>query len=383
MLDDDLTAGQRALRDEVRRFAERECPADLRAKVESGGELGKDDYQRWQRILAARGWLTPSWPVEHGGCGWSAVEHYLFEEELAAAGCPPVALTLGVGPKLVGPILCAYGTPRQQARYLPRIRSSLDWWCQGYSEPNAGSDLAALGTRAVRDGDAYVVTGRKVWTSYAHWANLMCCLVRTDPGAKPQAGISFLVVDMTQPGVAVRPIVALNGRHFFNEVILDDVRVPVADRIGPEHGGWGIAKALLEHERLGAARVAETKKRIAAAWRSARARRHGARTLAEHPPVRRRLLQIEIDAQAIERTAMRYVHAARGGRRIGPEIAMLKVRGTELVQRLLDLQCDLSGERALDAADAVAATRLYYRGISVAAGANEIQRDVLARAVLA
>jgi alkylation response protein AidB-like acyl-CoA dehydrogenase len=383
MLDEILTPGERAFRDEVRRFAERECPADLRARVESGAELDKDDYLRWQRILAGRGWLTPSWPVEHGGCGWSAVEHYLFEEELAAAGCPPVALTLGVGPKLVGPILCAYGTSAQQARFLPRIRASTDWWCQGYSEPNAGSDLASLATRAVRDGDAYVVTGRKIWTSYAHWANLMCCLARTDPGAKPQAGISFLVVDMTRPGVAVRPIVALNGRHFFNEVMLDDVRVPVADRIGPEHGGWAIAKALLEHERLGAARVAETKKRIAAAWRIARARHRGASALAEHPAFRRRLLQIEIDAQAIEWTATRYVHAARGGRRIGAGISMLKVRGTELVQRLMDLQCDASGERALDAADPVAAMRLYYRGISVAAGANEIQRDILARAALA
>ena len=260
-----LTGADRQFRDEVRAFVAAAVPAQLRRRVARGDELDKADYVAWQRVLALRGWLTTTWPVEHGGCDWSAFRHYLFEEELALADCPPVALTLGVGPKLLGPILCESGTAEQRARLLPPIRASEVWWCQGYSEPGAGSDLAALTTRAVRDGEHYVVTGTKIWTSYAHWADGMCCLARTDAQARPQAGISFLLLDMHAPGVSVKPIAAINGRHFFNQVFLDEVRVPVAMRVGEENAGWRIAKSLLLHERLAAARVAETAKKLALA----------------------------------------------------------------------------------------------------------------------
>lgn len=383
-----LTADERAFREAVRAFVESAVPRPLREKVASGAKLEREDYVGWQRILARRGWLTPGWPVEHGGTGWSVVQHYLFEETLAETDCPPVALTLGVGPKLVGPILCAYGTPEQQARFLPAIRAAEDWWCQGYSEPNAGSDLASLATRAVRDGDDYVVTGRKIWTSYAQWANRMACLVRTDPKAKPQSGISFLAVDMRHPGVTVRPIIGLNGRHFFNEVTLDEVRVPIADRIGPEHGGWTLAKALLDHERLGAARVAETKKRLVAIRADVvRGRKARSATLL------RRLARLEIEARAIERMVMEAVARSRDGTPLSPAIAMLKVRGTELIQRLMDFHCEVLGTRAqIDERDApasietaalaTASTRLYYRGVTIAAGTSEIQRELLARSLL-
>jgi alkylation response protein AidB-like acyl-CoA dehydrogenase len=391
-----LTEAERGFRDAVRDFAETALPADLRHKVEAGEELDKADYLRWQRLLAGRGWLVPAWPVAQGGTGWSVVQHYLFEEELALAGCPPVALTLGVGPKLVGPIICAHGTAEQQARWLPRIRDSLDWWCQGYSEPDAGSDLAALRTCAVREGGHYIVTGTKLWTSYAHWADLACVLVRTDPAAKPQAGISFLAVDLRSPGVTVRPIRTVNGRHFFNEIHLDAVRVPLANRIGAEHAGWGVAKALLEHERLGAARVAETKKTIALVARLATAHCRRGRPAIEDPAIRLRLRGLEVEALAVERTALRFVALARSGAPIGAEISMLKLRGTEIMQALMDLACDVIGSRAmaLEAARpgafaaaegwqrAVGAIRLYYRGLTIAAGTSEVQRDILARRLL-
>lgn len=392
-----LTEEERRFRDEVRAFADTALPPALRAKLDAGEELGKEDYLLWQRLLATRGWLVPAWPVEHGGRGWSVVQHYLFEEELALAGCPPVALTLGVGPKLVGPIICAHGSPAQQARWLPRIRDSLDWWCQGYSEPEAGSDLASLRTRAIRDGDHYVVTGTKLWTSYAHWADLACVLARTDPAAKPQAGISFLAVDLRSAGVTVRPIRAINGRHFFNEMHFDAVRVPVADRIGAENAGWAIAKSLLEHERLGAARVAETKKTLALVRRLAAACNRSGRSATEDPAICRRLVVLEVEALAVERTVLRFVAAARQGAAIGPEISMLKLRGTEVMQALMDLACDVLGPRAL-AIEAdrpgpfapeeawqrgIGALRLYYRGLTVAAGTSEVQRDILARQIFA
>jgi acyl-CoA dehydrogenase len=393
MLEVLLTDDDRRFRDAVRDFIAGEVPPDLRARVAAGADLGKDDYVDWQRLLAARGWLTTTWPVEHGGTGWSAVRHYLFEEELALGDCPPVGLTLGVGAKLLGPILCEHGTPAQREALLPPIRTSTVWWCQGYSEPGAGSDLASLATRAVRDGDTYVVSGTKIWTSYAHWADGMCCLVRTDPGVKPQAGISFLLVDMRAPGVSVKPIIGVNGRHFFNQVFLDEVRVPASRRIGAENAGWGIAKSLLSHERLAAARVAETKKRLKLARDIAARVLWRGRPLSESEPFRRDLASFTVEARAIEQTALRYLGATAAGMPPGPEIALLKLRGTELFQRLYDWLCDLAGEEAIplariddEAGDEpwrhVNAGRLYARGFTVAAGTSEVQRGILARALL-
>src|SRR5450759_1859541 len=262
MLEALLTDDDRRFREEVRVFVSDSVASELRSRVANGEELCKQDYVEWQKLLSRRGWLTTTWPVNEGGVDWSPLRHYLFEEELALADCPPAGLTLGVGAKLLGPILCAFGSTEQKQRLLPLIRDCSVWWCQGYSEPNAGSDLASLATRAVRDGDDYILTGTKIWTSYAHWADGMCCLARTDIDARPQAGISFLLVDMHAPGVTIQPIPTINKRHFFNQVFFDAVRVPARDRIGAENDGCRIAKSLLLHERLAAARVAETTKRL-------------------------------------------------------------------------------------------------------------------------
>ena len=394
MLEALLDEADRHFREEVRAFVRERLSPELRRRVADGEALGKQDYVAWQKALAARGWLTTTWPREDGGSGWSHIRHYLFEEELALADCPPVTLTLAVGAKLLGPILCEFGTTEQKVRLLPPIRECSVWWCQGYSEPGAGSDLAALSTRAVREGDHYVVSGTKIWTSYAHWADGMCCLARTDPAAKPQAGISFLLVDLHAPGVTVRPIATVNGRHFFNQVFFDGVRVPVADRVGAENDGWRIAKSLLLHERLAAARVAETAKRLALARTIAATALFHGRPLIEHEWFRMRLAGLEIEARAIEQTALRYLGEAMAGTPPGPEIALLKLRGTELFQRLCDLLCDAVGEEAIaltrrEAAGepipaswrSLNATRLYARGFTLAAGSSEVQREILAKTV--
>ena len=394
MLEALLTDDDRRFREEVRAFV-RDCvPLELRQRVAAGAELEKRDYVEWQKLLARRGWLTTTWPVEDGGLGWSPVRHYLFEEELALADCPAASLTLGVGAKLLGPILCAYGTAEQKARLLPPIRECAVWWCQGYSEPNAGSDLASLAMRAVRDGDDYVLTGTKIWTSYAQWADGMCCLARTDAAARPQAGISFLLVDLHAPGVTVRPITTINKRHYFNQIFFDAVRVPVRDRIGAENDGWRIAKSLLMHERLAAARVAETTKRLKLARVIAGEANFHGKPLLEHDWFRMQLAALEIEARAIEQTALRYVGAATAGTPPGEEIALLKLRGTELYARIYDLLCDAIGEEAipltrLPAPEAdlpgmwqtLNANRLYAAGFTIAAGSSEIQREILAKSL--
>ena len=392
MLDALLTDADLRFREEVRAFVGESLQPALRQRVANGRELEKQDYVGWQKTLSARGWLTTTWPVAEGGTGWSHIRHYLFEEELALADCPPVTLTLAVGAKLLGPILCEFGSAEQRARLLPPIRDCSVWWCQGYSEPGAGSDLASLATRAVRDGDHYVLSGTKIWTSYAQWADGMCCLARTDPAARPQAGISFLLVDMHAPGVTVRPIATINGRHFFNQVFFDGVHVPVADRVGAENDGWRIAKSLLLHERLAAARVAETAKRLKLARSiAATARCHG-RPLIEHDWFRMRLAEFEIEARAIEQTALRYLGETMAGMPPGPEIALLKLRGTELYQRLCDLLCDAVGEEAIslqgsggadhpvpESWQSLNANRLYARGFTLAAGSSEVQREILSK----
>ena len=394
MLEALLTDDDRRFRAEVRAFV-RDCVApELRARVANGEELSKQDYVDWQKLLAQRGWLTTTWPVDAGGTNWSPVRHYLFEEELALADCPAAGLTLGVGAKLLGPILCAFGSAEQKARLLPPIRDCSVWWCQGYSEPNAGSDLASLATRAVRDGDDYILTGTKIWTSYAQWADGMCCLARTDPAARPQAGISFLLVDMHAPGVTVRPIATINKRHYFNQIFFDAVRVPARDRIGTENDGWRIAKSLLLHERLAAARVAETTKRLKLARAIAREADFHGRPLIEHDWFRMRLAALEIEARAIEQTALRYLGETMAGTPPGAETALLKLRGTELFHRIYDSLCDAIGEESIPLKrlksgsahvpgswQTLNANRLYACGFTIAAGSSEIQREILAKSL--
>lgn len=394
MLEALLTDEDRRFREEVRSFVRDVVPAALRKRVANGEELAKEDYVEWQKLLSRRGWLTTTWPVDEGGADWSPIRHYLFEEELALADCPPSGLTLGVGAKLLGPILCAFGSAEQKARLLPPIRDCSVWWCQGYSEPNAGSDLASLATRAVLDGDDYILTGTKIWTSYGQWADGMCCLARTGSDVKPQAGISFLLVDMHAPGVTVRPIPTINKRHFFNQIFFDAVRVPVRNRIGAESDGWRIAKSLLLHERLAAARVAETTKRLKLARVIASEADFHGKPLLEHDWFRMRLAALEIEARAVEQTALRYLGETMAGTPPGPEIALLKLRGTELFQRIYDLLCDAIGEEAVPLArlrtddeqtpgcwQTLNANRLYARGFTIAAGSSEIQREILAKAL--
>src|SRR5262252_5881376 len=258
-MDLDFNADDLAFRDEVRRFISDQLPDDIRRKVVQSQRLTRDDYLRWQRILHARGWGAPSWPAEHGGPGWSAAQRHLFDEECNALGAPG---QIGFGLKMVAPVIMRFGRPEQQRRYLPRIADGTDWWCQGYSEPGAGSDLASLRTKAVRDGDHYIVNGHKTWTTLAQHADWIFCLVRTDPHAKAQSGISFLLIDMKSSGVVVRPIITLEGRHEINDVFLEDVRVPVENLIGEENKGWTYAKFLLGNERTSMAGIGRSTRYI-------------------------------------------------------------------------------------------------------------------------
>jgi alkylation response protein AidB-like acyl-CoA dehydrogenase len=255
-MDLSFTADEQAFRGEVRQWLSDELPDDIRAKVKGQKRLIKEDYDRWHALLQERGWLARHWPVDHGGPGWGVMQKHIFEEECVAAGAPRI---VPFGVDMLGPVLIEFGTEEQKSQYLPRILSGEDWWAQGYSEPGAGSDLASLKTKAVRDGDHYIVNGQKTWTTLGHHANKIFCLCRTSPDAKPQAGISFLLIDMTSSGVEVRPIITLDGEHEVNEVWLTDVKVPVANLVGEQDQGWTYAKFLLQHERTGIAGVAYSK----------------------------------------------------------------------------------------------------------------------------
>jgi alkylation response protein AidB-like acyl-CoA dehydrogenase len=373
------TPAVRAFRDEVRAFLAEELTPDLaRAGRRATSVFFHPSVSlKWQAILHARGWVAPDWPVEHGGPGWDDVQRYVFAEECAKAGAPGLS---PMGLKMVAPVIMHYGTPAQRAELLPRILSGEDYWCQGYSEPGAGSDLARLQLRAVRDGDDYVLNGSKIWTTHAHFANRMFCLVRTDTEGRPQAGITFLLLDMGLPGITVRPITTLAGEHEFNQVFFDDVRVPVSGRLGEENQGWTVAKHLLSFERGG--RYAP-----GLAAQVDALRRAGEETgwLAE-PGNRERLAReaIAVDAlRAIEVAAL-----AGHGPADAVRPSMLKVLGTEASQRLDHLALDMAAgwDGDLDnAPDAIAVAMPRYlnnRAGSIYAGSNEIQRDLIARAVV-
>ncbi len=396
-MDLEFTDELRDFRREVRAFIEERLPGDLRTKVERFLTLGKDDYLRWQDILAEKGWLVHSWPEEYGGTGWSPVQHYIFEEEMARANAPRI---VPFGPKMVGPVICTFGTDAQKAKYLPDIAGNRTWWCQGYSEPDAGSDLASLRTRAIRDGDHYVVNGAKTWTTGAHWADMMFCLVRTDTGAKPQEGISFVLVDMRDPGVEVRPIVTIDGGREINTVHLTDVKVPVEDRVGEENRGWTCAKFLLGHERFGIARLAESKARLSYLKEIARRHRVGGTLLADDADFMHRVAETEIELAALEFTELRALMDAERGKAPGVEANMLKVRGTEVQQKLSELLMKAMGYYALPHvpeamehgwneapvgpgyAAGPAAAYFDTRKTSIYGGTNEIQRNIIAGTVL-
>ncbi|MCC7047340.1 MAG: acyl-CoA dehydrogenase family protein [Alphaproteobacteria bacterium] len=386
----DLDAGETAFRDEVRRFVAANLPKAIAEKVENQRPLAKDDHLHWQRALHRRGWSAPLWPREHGGPGWTPVQRYLFQHECAAAYAPRL---IPFGLNMVGPVIIEFGTEAQKQRYLPKILASEEWWCQGYSEPESGSDLASLRTRAERDGEHYVIDGVKTWTTLAQFADRMFCLARTGTGGKKQEGISFFLIDMKAPGVNLRPIITFDGRHEINEVRLDRVRVPVADRVGEDGQGWTIAKFLLGYERVGIAMVAASMAQLR------RLKRIAAAQGLDSPTFRDRVAQVEIELRALEMTELRIVTAEQQGRSPGPEASLLKIKGTEVAQAITELLVEAAGYDALpdrwspsegdnappigpDYADSIAPYYFNWRKTSIYGGSNEIQRNIIAKAVL-
>src|SRR5216684_847198 len=334
------TADELAFRDEFRAFVRDHLPDDIRERMRLGHAPRKEDTVAWQRILNRRQWAAYSWPKEYGGPGWTPVQRMIFLEENQLAPAPEVS---SFNITMIGPVLIQFGSEEQKQRFLPRAANIDDWWCQGFSEPGAGSDLAALKTAARRDGDDYIVNGQKIWTSTAHEADWCFCLVRTDPTApKKQQGISFLLIDMTTPGITVRPIISIDGNHHLNEVFFDDVRVPVTMRVGEENKGWDVAKFLLGNERTGIARIGKSKERVKFSKEAARDMRQGGRPLIEDFEFRRRIAQLETEIKALEITQMRVVSAydkSTDGRQ-DPLSAVLKLKGTELLQATMELAMD-------------------------------------------
>jgi len=381
----------------VRRWIAASLPRDIAEKVKHGRPLPRADYLRWQKLLHGRGWMAPTWPLEHGGAGWDPVKVYIFEEEAARAHAPRV---MPFGVKMVGPVIYTFGSPAQKQRFLPRILASEDWWCQGYSEPGAGSDLARLQTRAVRVGDHYVVNGTKTWTSFAHFADWLFCLARTSSEAKPQEGISFLLIDMKQPGVEVRPIVTIDGGADVNMVFLTDVQVPVEQRVGEENKGWTYAKFLLGHERSGIAGVGRSKAQIERLRGICGNEAAGGGRLIEDADFARAIAEVEIELAALEYTELRCLlrDVTRGGP--GEDVSMLKIRGSEIQQRITELlmqavayYANPFSREALEHgwneapigpayAPPLAPTYFNWRKASIYGGTNEIQKNIMAKMVL-
>nr|WP_217355065.1 acyl-CoA dehydrogenase family protein [Ruegeria arenilitoris] len=386
------TDEEKAFRDEVRAFLAEKLPQEISDKIRAGRNIGKEGYEWWHATLNERGWLNFNWPKEFGGAEWNAVQRHIFEEECAAAYAPRI---VPFGLSMLGPVLQKFGSKAQQNYFLPRILNGEHWWCQGYSEPGAGSDLASLKTRAVRDGDHYVVNGQKTWTTLAQYANWIFCLVRTDPEAKTQEGISFLLIDMNTPGIEVRPIVLLDGTPEVNEVFFDDVRVPVENLVGEENKGWTYAKYLLTHERTNIAGVGFSQAGLDMVKRIARIETANGRPLIENPHFAARLARVEIDLMAMATTNMRIISKAAAGQAPGVESSMLKVKGTIIRQEINDLARRAVGPYAMpfaseavagdndpigpDYAAPVAAQYFNNRKLSIFGGSNEIQRGIIAK----
>jgi len=387
-----------AFRDEVRAFLRDEYPADIRHRVENELHLDREDHVRWQKLLHARGWAGINWPVEYGGTGWTPVQKYIFANECAFAHTPRI---VPFGLAMVGPVIYTFGNEEQKARFLPDILASNVWWCQGYSEPNAGSDLASLRTSAVLDGDHYIVNGTKTWTTMGQWADWIFCLVRTGgPERKPQQGISFLLIDMKTPGIKLSPIHLLDGTPEVNEVHFDNVRVPLGNRVGEENRGWTYAKYLLTHERTGIAQVAKSRVRLSKLKKIARATPQGDTMLSADPLFARRVAEVETDLLALEYTELRALASVSTGKAPGPESSILKIKGTEIAQAIDELYVEAAGYHALpfvreqfrdgydgyhvgpgSAANAIP-VYLNNRKASIYGGSNEIQRNIISKEVL-
>jgi alkylation response protein AidB-like acyl-CoA dehydrogenase len=382
-----------AFRDEVRGWLNANLPKDLRDKVANYEELGREDLLRWHKILAKKGWVAPAWPKEFGGTGWNVVQRYIFEEELGYVGSPPL---IPFGLAMCGPVLLRFGTDAQKKRFLPRIYNGDDFWCQGYSEPGSGSDLASLKTKAERKGDHYIVNGQKIWTTLGHCADWIFCLVRTDSNmSKKQEGISFLLIDMKTPGITVRPLILMDGGHEVNEVFFDDVKVPVENLVFEEGKGWTVAKYLLGHERMGTGRIGASKRELAKlkAFAAAQTGDDG-RPLTEDPRFRDKLTRVEVELMALEITNLRFLdQMRRTGQPPGADVSMLKIKGTEIQQMLTELSMQAVGPMAQpfkamngDAFDeftaGLAPRYCNFRKTTIYAGSNEIQRNIISKMTL-
>jgi pimeloyl-CoA dehydrogenase large subunit len=394
-----FTDEENAFRAEVRSFMLREIPESIRTKLGEGHELERAEVVQSQRILNAKGWAVPRWPREWGGQPWTPVQHYIFLDELQQNSVPQ---PLQFNCDMVGPVIARFGSEEQKRHFLPRCANLDDWWCQGFSEPGAGSDLASLKTKAVRSGDDYLVSGQKTWTTLAQYADWIFCLVRTDPAAKKQEGISFLLIDMTSPGIIVRPIITIDGRHEVNEVFFDEVKVPLTNLVGEENKGWDYAKFLLGNERTGIARVGITKQRLARVKRIAQHTPAGDRTVWDSPSFQARFTMAEIELKALEITQMRLVSEMQhnAGRGNNASASILKIKGSELQQTATELLMEAAGPHGLIFIDgkgeegrndpladlewASLATQNYfnYRKVSIYGGSNEIQRNIIAKMAL-
>jgi pimeloyl-CoA dehydrogenase large subunit len=391
------TEEERSFRQEVRDFIARELDPATRERMLRGKSATKDQLVAWQRKLNERGWAAPEWPEEHGGPGWTMAQRYIFREELMQAPAPsPLAFNIN----MCGPVIIAFGTEEQKRRFLPRMRNLDDWWCQGFSEPGAGSDLAGLKCRAVLEGDHWVVNGQKTWTTLAQYADWIFLLVRTDPNAKKQEGISFLLVDMKTPGITVRPIITIEGGHEVNEVFFDDVRVPQENLVGQVNRGWDCAKYLLGNERFGQARVGASRERIRRLKRIAAETMQDGRPLIQDPTFRQDMTEIEVELQALEMTVMRVIsNEKKRGNKPDPATSVLKIKGTEIQQGVSELLMKAAGpyawidgdpeaegsnqwDMAPDWAYGLAGTYFNWRKQSIYGGSNEIQRNIMAKAFL-
>ena len=394
----DFTAAELAFQEEVREFLTAEFPEEYRAKIDAGKRLSKDQIIHWQKILYAKGWAAPTWPEEFGGTGWTQIQRHIFAMEMGLIGAPePVPF----GMKMVAPVIMAYGSDEQKQRFLPDILKSNVWWCQGYSEPNAGSDLASLKTTAVLDGAEYIVNGAKAWNTYGQYADWIFCLVRTDNTVKKQEGISFLLIDMKSPGITLKPIVLLDGHPEVNEVFFDDVRVPAENLIGEENKGWTYAKVLLTHERSNIAGVPRGKRRLAALKQVAGDTDDGfGSNMLDNPIFKIKLANIEIELSALEYSELRTLAALSVGKAPGPESSILKIVGTELAQEMDELFLELAAYQSLPfvpeqfedgfqgtplgtgTSAAAALTYFNNRKLSIFGGSNEIQRNIICKHVL-
>jgi pimeloyl-CoA dehydrogenase large subunit len=391
---------ENAFRDEVRSFFKKNLPENIRRKMVEGKKVGKDDIVNWQRILNKKGWAVSHWAKEWGGTGWSPVKQYIFLDEMQQAPAPS---PLQFGVYMVGPVIIAFGNEAQKKKFLPRIANIDDWWCQGFSEPGSGSDLASLKTIAKRVGNHYVVNGQKTWTTLAQYADWIFCLVRTNPESKKQEGISFLLIDMKTPGITVRPIQTIDGSREVNEVFFDDVKVPVENLVGEENKGWDYAKFLLGNERFGIARIGLSKERIRRLKELASIERVGDKPMIEDERFCTKIAAVEVELKALEMTQLRVVAAAKNGNGNKPDPAssILKIKGSEIQQTISELLFEVVGPYGLpyqpeqieddrvneppigpDYAAPLAPTFFNWRKISIYGGSNEIQKNIIAKAIL-